>query len=487
MRFFRRSLLGLMLVALTIGLLAAAGQTIRAAIDTALSDGRPGAPARERVFTANVIRAEATQITPQMAAFGEIRSRRTLELRAPRAGTVIELAEGFSDGAFVQAGQLLLRLDPTDALANRDLARADQQQAEADLRDAERGLSLARDDLAAAQAQAGLRAQALDRQNGLMERGVGSAAAVETAALAASSAEQAVVSRRSALAAAEARVDKAGNDLARQAISLAEAERALRETELFAQFDGVLNDVSTVTGRILTSNERLGELIDPDALEVAFRLSTAQFSRLIDRDGALLPARLRVALEVSGAELMTEGRLERAGASVGEGQSGRLVFASLAAAGGFRPGDFVTVQIDEPVLENVVALPSSALDGSNQVLILGEDDRLEVVQARLLRRQGDLVILAADGIVGRDVVRERSPLLGAGIKVKPVRPAVEGAETPQAPDMIALTPERRAKLVAMVEGNNRMPAEAKARILSQLANEEVPVRVVERLESRMGG
>jgi membrane fusion protein, multidrug efflux system len=77
--------------------------------------------------------------------------------------------------------------------------------------------------------------------------------------------------------------------------------------------------------------------------------------------------------------------------------------------------------------------------------------------------------------------------LGAGIKVKPVRPAGPGAEAPQAPEMIALTPERRAKLVAMVEGNNRMPAEAKARILSQLANEEVPVRVVERLESRMGG
>jgi membrane fusion protein, multidrug efflux system len=71
--------------------------------------------------------------------------------------------------------------------------------------------------------------------------------------------------------------------------------------------------------------------------------------------------------------------------------------------------------------------------------------------------------------------------------VKPVRPAGPGAEAPQAPEMIALTPERRAKLVAMVEGNNRMPAEAKARILSQLANEEVPVRVVERLESRMGG
>ena len=53
--------------------------------------------------------------------------------------------------------------------------------------------------------------------------------------------------------------------------------------------------------------------------------------------------------------------------------------------------------------------------------------------------------------------------------------------------MLELTEERRAKLVAFVQANKRMPAEAKARILAQLEKTQVPVQMVERIESRMGG
>jgi len=490
MRFFRRSLTGLFILALTLGLLAMAGQTIRTAFEAKMAGGGPGAPARERVFSANVVTAVQTDFAPVLTAFGEIRSRGTLELRAPRAGTVIALGDGVEDGASVRAGQLLLRLDPADATAARDLAKSDMARAEAELRDADRALLLARDDVAAAQAQADLRAQALARQIDLEKRGVGSAAAVETAALAASSADQATLSRRSALAAAEARLDQAKTALSRQGITLAEAERALRDTELFAGFDGVLSGISTVPGRILGSNERIGDLIDPTALEASFRLSTAQFARLIDSDGQLIPTDVTVALEVSGAELVARGQLSRVGAAVGEGQTGRLVYATLASAPGFRPGDFVTARVAEPVLTSIVVLPASAYGADGTVLAVGDDDRLETLPAQLLRRQGDQVILAASGLAGRDVVRELSPLLGAGIKIKPVRPETRTDAQTQAaaqPEFVDLTPERRAALIAFVEGNDRMPAEAKTRILAQLAEEKVPARVIERLESRMVG
>jgi len=53
--------------------------------------------------------------------------------------------------------------------------------------------------------------------------------------------------------------------------------------------------------------------------------------------------------------------------------------------------------------------------------------------------------------------------------------------------MLELSDERRARLVAFIEANDRMPQEAKARVLAQLAAPEVPARVVERLEQRMGG
>jgi multidrug resistance efflux pump len=487
MRFFGRSLIGLLLLAATVGFLAAALAVMRDALSARLEGGPGAPPARERVFAANVVTARAETVTPALTVFGEVRSRRTLELRSPRAGTVVDLADPFEDGAAVRAGQVLWRLDPRDATAAREMAAADQRAQEAEARDAARALELARDDLAAAEAQRALRAQSLTRQEDLRTRGVGSDAAVETAALALSAADQAVVSRRSALAQAEARVDQAQTALERQAITLAEAERALSETVMRAEFDGVLNAVSVVRGRILAGNERVAELIDPAALEVAIRLSTAQFARIADASGALLPAEVTVRLDVAGAEIATPGTLARVGAAVGEGQTGRQVFAALAAPGGFRPGDFVAVTIAEPPIAGAIALPATAVGSDGTVLALAAEDRLEALPVKLLRRQGDRVLVAAPHLDGREVVAERSPLLGGGIRVRPMRGAGAGPSEQAAADLVELSAERRAALVALVEGNARMPAEARARVLAQLAQDRVPAALVARLETRGGG
>ncbi|HEX9857970.1 MAG TPA: HlyD family efflux transporter periplasmic adaptor subunit, partial [Paracoccaceae bacterium] len=422
MRFFGRSLIGLFLLAVTLGVLALAGQVILAAVQERLADKGPVAPAREREFSASVMQALPGRVVPVMTVFGEVRSRRTLELRSPRAGTVNWLADGFEDGAAVAAGQVLLRLDPADAIAARDLALSDLATAEAEAAEAARALLLARDELAAAEAQAALRAQALARQNDLAARGVGSAAAVETAALAASAADQAVLSQRQALSQAEARVDRAAAARTRQQITLAEAERALAETELRAEFGGSLSGVTVVAGGIVGANERLAELIDPEALEVSFRLSTAQFARLIDAAGRLVAAPVVISLDVSEVEIAARGRLARVGAAVGTGQTGRLVYAALDAAPGFRPGDFVTVRIEEPALADVIVLPATALGPQGSVLVLAAGDRLEELPVEVLRRQEDAVILRAPALAGREVVTDRSPLLGAGIRIRPVRP-----------------------------------------------------------------
>ena len=483
MRFFGRSLLAVFLLALTLGVLALAGQTLVGALQARLAGGEAGPAAREREFTAAVVTATVGPVVPVMTAFGEVRSTRTLELRSPRPGTVIWLADGFEDGAVVSAGQVLVRLDPADAMAARDLALSDLARVKAEVAEATRALALARDELAAAQKQASLRAQALARQSDLATRGVGSAAAVETAALAAASEDQAVLARRQALSQAENRVDLAATAVARQQITLAEAGRALAQTEIRAEFDGLLNAVTAVAGGVVGGNERLAELIDPASLEVSLRLSTAQFARLIDGSGQLVPAPVRVALDAAG--VVAKGRLVRVAAAVAAGQTGRLVYGALDAAPGFRPGDFVTVRIDEPALDGVIVLPATALGPRGTVLVLAADDRLEELAVDLLRRQDDQVIVRAAGLAGREVVAERSPLLGAGIRIRPVRP--EAAAASFAPALVALSPERRAALVARVMANAQMPAEVRARVLDQLAQERVPAPLIARLETRMGG
>ena len=496
MQFLRRALSGLFLLSLTLGLLALAGASFWGAVEERMSRETRERPARERVMAVNTVTVESRTLTPVMSVFGEVRSRRTLEVRASASGRVVELAPVVEDGAEVAAGALLARVDPTDAEAALAVARTDLAEAEAELRDAERSLDLARDELAAARAQRDLRERALARQRDLSDRGVGTAAAVEDAELALSAADQAVLTRRIAEANAESRVDQARNAVSRAEIALENAERDLADTEIRAAFAGTLSQVALTEGGLVTQNERIATLIDPDALEVAFRVSTAQYARLLGEDGSIGAAPVRVTLDVHGLDLAAQGEITRVGAAVGEGESGRRLFARLDSHAGFRPGDFVSVHVEEPPLAEVAALPATAVDAAGTVLVIGPDDRLTSEPAPVLRRQGDEVIVPAAGLAGARVVAERSPLLGPGIKVRDLsaRRSDEMSEAggPErveaaAAERIALDPERRAALKAAVRADAQLPEPAKARILAQLDAETVPARVVERIEARMGG
>jgi hypothetical protein len=168
---------------------------------------------------------------------------------------------------------------------------------------------------------------------------------------------------------------------------------------------------------------------------------------------------------------------------------GRLVYARLDDAEGLKPGDFVSVAVAEPALDDVLRLPATALGTDGMVLALDAEGRLEALAVTLLRRQGDDVLLrappGAPPLDGRQIVAQRSPLLGPGIKARALGTA-PGGEAESA-TMLELSEERRARLVAFVKGRRDMPEAERGRLLDQLAQVSVPADVVKRLETRMGG
>ncbi|GFE64833.1 efflux RND transporter periplasmic adaptor subunit [Litoreibacter roseus] len=481
MRFFRRSLVGLVLLCATVGLLALAGKSIFDAVSVSLSEEGPGQQTGERVFSVNVLPIEPDVISPVLTSFGEIRSRRTLDIRAPIEGRIIELSPEFEEGGRVTAGDLLARINPADAQTAVDVSRTDLVEAQSDLRDAERALVLARDELVAAEDQAELRARALRRQEDLRSRGVGTEAAVETAELEASSALQAVLSRRQSVQQNEARIDQARTLVERREINLANAERLLAETEIFAAFDGRLADVTVTSGGIVATNERLAQLVDPTTLEVSFRISTGQYARLLRQDGGLVDTPVEVTLDVLGVGLTAQARLTRESAAVTEGTTGRVLYAEILDPRGLRPGDFVTVTVIEPELQDVARVPATAVNSAGRVLVLADGDRLREEDVEVLRLQGDDVIIGAASIAGEEIVAERSQLLGEGIKVRPLRPLALGED-----ETVELDDERRARLISFVQSNVRLSDEAKDRMLIQLQEPLVPARMVARIENRMG-
>lgn len=445
MRFLTRSLLGLFLTFLTLALLFLAGfQLVQAMQGRGEGAGR-ARPAGEQVYAARLVAVQAGVIRPELQVFGQVRSRRELQLRAGAAGRIVQLDPALQEGGTVVAGQLLARIDPAAAQAALDSRQAERDDAQGTLRDAVRRVDIADQDVAAAERQAQLRDAALDRQNQLGDRGLGTTLDRETAELAASSAQQTLIASRAARADAESAVTAAENALRRAEIALAEARRALTDTEIRAGFDGRVTGVTVVEGALVGVNEQLATIVDPAALEVQIPLSLDQFARLLDDAGALIAQDIRVMLPGAGGVMQVGARLDRAAASVAEGGAGRVVYGAITDGGALlRPGDFVSLAIPEPPLEGVAMLPATAVGSDGTVLAADAEGRLTALPAQVLRRQGDQVIIrVSDALDGARVVAERAPQLGTGIRIREIgqdeaatgtAPRAETVAAPAGPD-----------------------------------------------------
>lgn len=446
MRFLLRSLGGLFITALTIGLLFLAAFQIWQALEQARTGGPGGRQVEEQAFTVRMIALQAETVAPVMGVFGQVESRRRLELRAGASGRITFLDPDLHEGGQVAAGQLLVQTDPAQAQAVLDNLLAAQAEAQAALEDARRAVSIGTDDLAAARSQVELRQAAMQRQRDLAERKLGTSGDREAAELAASSADQAVLSRRSVLAEAESAVSLAEITLQRSQIDLAEARRELALTEVRASFDGRVTAVTAVEGGLVSQNEQLAQIIDPDALEVQIPLSLQQYTRLIAGEATLVGTPVRVVLDGSAGRISAAAHLDRAAASVAEGSAGRTVYARLDQPDArLRPGDFATVEIDEPPLPDAALIPASAMGADGAILVVGADNRLAARPVELLRRQGDDVVIAVPAdLSGARFVAERAPQLGAGILVRDsAAPADESS--PEASDKRGDAPQQQAR------------------------------------------
>lgn len=483
MRFLMRSAAGALYLLIGAGLILWGGWRVMETERDGGSARRLAAPA-ERVFAVDIREIRAGEARPVISAFGEISSWRTLDLRAAAGGRIVELAETFRDGAEVKAGDVLARIDPQEYEARVADADVALREAEADLAEARQAVVISRLEAESAETQRALRESGAARRRDLARLGISTSAELEEAEMSLAAAEQALASRRQATISAEIRIDRALLTLDRARIALEEARRTLADTVIRAPFDGVVSDVAVVLGGLVAPNERLGALIDPAALEAAFRVTNAQFARLTDDAGRLVERPVAVSLPLEGAPVSTTGVIERAGAVVGAGETGRLVYARLDLSGAtlFRPGDFVSVRVEEPPLADVATIPATAANEAGELLLVDGESRLRPLLVTILRRQGDDLIVsgAPDGAL---YVAARAPQLGPGVLVKPL----EGEAAPRL-GFIDLDPERQRRLIRFVETAPPDPEEdpARARTLEALKSGRAPAAMVEEIETRMG-
>ncbi|MCI2398985.1 HlyD family efflux transporter periplasmic adaptor subunit [Aliiroseovarius subalbicans] len=492
MRMLTRTSFGLAVGGAALAVLFSAGGMLYRAWEDGSSAATNVRTPRERIYSVTVGVLEAEVVTPVVTGYGHLTSGRTLDLRSAVAGTLVELSENFRDGGVVAAGDVLFRINPSRLETGLALAKADVAEAQAELAQAKAALELGRLEVGTAQVQLDLRLQAVARQEDLRARGVATEADVETAVLARAAAEQTLVSRRQIVAGDEARVGQAAITVTRREIMLDDAQRSLAETTVTAPFAGVISDASAAQGRLVSANEQLGELIDTGDIEVVFRVTNNQYSRLLNAQGALRKTDMSVLVQRGRAVTEFPATLDRAGSGLEEGQVGRLVYAKLIEPdlNLIQTGDFVTVRIPEKPLEGVASIPATAATADGRILLIADGNRLEEVQVTLLRHQGDMLIVG-DFPAGSQYVKVRALQLGSGIMVTPVAEWSEGDEqaapapTDAVPDTIALDDARRARIIAFIEASEQMKPEMRDKFLKELGRADVPIATVEKFEAKM--
>ena len=281
--------------------------------------------APEKLWPINAVQAEYKNTTPNLKLFGEIISARRSDLRVSVGGQVIEVGENFKEGGVVKMGELLLRVDNfeyqnavTEGQAKFDILKRDSDRAE----------------------KLHLKGSVSEqfKDNALLEK-------------------------------------------TQQEIILAEAKKDLRDTQLFAPYDGVINGVVASLGKqVSTFNDKVGEIIDIKNLEVRFSLSKAQYGRLLEDSQPVIGRPVSVNWTAGNRIFNFDANIARIGAEIKSNTGGVDVYAILlpdnTSTALIRPGAFVGIKVPDKTYNQIISVPDTAIYEEGYVFVI-KNERLE--------------------------------------------------------------------------------------------------------------
>ena len=491
MNFLLRSFLGLIILSITLGFLIFGSFVLIEALKKRSEKSDNRRFQKERVFAVNVETLNKQIASPKILSYGEIYSKRMLEIRPLVSGRLDYVSEKFVEGGYVKSGDILFRLNQKDYLNELEIAEIDLEDTKAQLSEAISKLDYANLEFEVSESQLNLRKNALDRQTQLAESGLITSSQLENTQLAYSSSKQQFLNKQNLVKSSKNAIDKLKIQLKRRSISIDKAKRNLDETEIKAPFDGIIASVNILPGSVINKNEKLGTLLDPNSLEVMFNLSANEFARVIDKDGKLLNLDITAYLKLSNNDIPFSGKIERINPEIMNIGSGRKLFASINLGENktLRPGDFVVLEIKEPSLKNITVLPSSAVTIDGKIFILEEDNRLKEIEVTILRRQGNEVIVSG-APTDKEYVMQRSPQLGNGLKIKPLRKKdreiSNSVNLSKNNELVAISPDQQKKLINILDKLDRMPKSVKDRLYEEIKSGKIKAKTLKRLEKNMG-
>ena len=226
-----------------------------------------------------LLKLERGSLIETAAATGSIEPNVMVEVKSRASGEVIEML--IREGDVVEAGQLLMRLDPFDTDRAILEARTSEQRVRAELAQAQASVRVAEAELEEIRAQVEISTKGRDL-------GLVSSDAARSLASSLAIAEANLGLRRAAIQAVRAQLQSAQ-------LTVQEAERRRRETEIVAPIAGAILDLEVEKGTIVASavtnvagGTTLATLAALDELRVIGELDEAQIARVVPGQRATL-------------------------------------------------------------------------------------------------------------------------------------------------------------------------------------------------------
>ncbi len=300
---------------------------------------------------------------------GKVQAAQQVNLSAPVSGPVSWVSPALEPGGFIEAGEPLLRIDPSDFETALARSRASVQQAEAEASFAEDTLSRTRD---------------------LADRSLASRAQLQEA--------------ERTLAVAQAR-------LADARASLSQAELDLGRTELTAPFTAVINSKQVELGQWVNRAQDVAMLYGADLVEVRVPLAIRQLGYLSiplgfrgELDDELAPT-VKLTGMYGGEQHNWEGKLVRIEAAIDADSN--TVQSIIRVAQPDRKADdwssriplpiglYVQAEISGRQVDDVISLPRNVIRNNSQVLVIDNENKMYFREVEILRLEENRVLVAS--------------------------------------------------------------------------------------------
>lgn len=378
---------------------------------------------RERSFTVSVVEPAFDTFNVSFRAFGEVIAGRDISMRAQVQGEVVEVSPKLQTGNVIEEGELMLAIDSYDydgALLDARAALADANLA---LAEARANLTLQQSKLESAKVSLSIAQKDFERAQSLNSSGSLTDKDVETRQLALNDRQQTVTELETTIFSQNANIDRQRATIINAQSNVEEAQRNLANTRIVAPFTGVIVSETIGLGGYISANENIINLYDPNDLQVSFTISDLQYGQIL-ADGIEGRA-ITATWDIAPNAISVDGEITRAGAEVDSATGGVTLYARLSGdnAQKLRPGTFVEVKVAGPAHENTLRLAETAIYENDHLYIVS-DGRMAKIDAQIITRDNDMLIVSADVPVGARIITTRLSQAGEGVRV-----SVEG-ETP---------------------------------------------------------